>query len=118
MLTRTLPLLPILALAGGIGLAHPHLRAAAEPPWKPVAPADLAATRPEVESDAPAEFLVHEILIDDRAFPAVSRARRYLQARWTYHQTIAELQVCSERTLRDMGVTHGIDEFARRAAGL
>jgi hypothetical protein len=57
-----------------------------------------------------------EILPSARGLGA--RARRYLQARWTYHQTIAELQVCSERTLRDMGVTHGIDEFARRAAGL
>jgi len=41
-----------------------------------------------------------------------------LRKRWIYHRTLSELEGYSERTLLDFGATRGIDEFARRAAGL
>ena len=41
-----------------------------------------------------------------------------LRRRWIYHRTLAELQDYSERNLRDLGADRGVEEFARRAAGL
>jgi uncharacterized protein YjiS (DUF1127 family) len=41
-----------------------------------------------------------------------------LRRRWVYHRTLAELREYSERSLRDLGADRGIEEFARRAAGL
>ena len=41
-----------------------------------------------------------------------------LRRRWIYRRTLSELEGYSERALLDIGAAHGIDEFARRAAGL
>jgi uncharacterized protein YjiS (DUF1127 family) len=41
-----------------------------------------------------------------------------LRRRWIYHRTLAELQGYSDRNLRDLGANHGIEEFARRCAGV
>ncbi len=43
---------------------------------------------------------------------------KFFRSRWIYISTVSKLENYSERNLRDMGVTHGIEEFARRAAGL
>ena len=41
-----------------------------------------------------------------------------LRRRWVYQRTLAELEHTSARNLEDIGAHRGIDEFARRAAGL
>jgi hypothetical protein len=41
-----------------------------------------------------------------------------LRRRWIYRKTLSELEGYSERALLDIGAAHGIDAFARRAAGL
>jgi hypothetical protein len=43
---------------------------------------------------------------------------RYFRSRWIYQRTLTELEFYSERNLRDIGADQGIEEFARRAAGL
>ena len=53
------------------------------------------------------------------AFASVSGAiPSALRRRWIYHRTLSQLERYSERDLRDFGANHGIEEFARRAAGL
>jgi hypothetical protein len=42
----------------------------------------------------------------------------FFRSRWVYQTTLAKLEGYSERTLRDIGADNGIEEFARRAAGL
>lgn len=41
-----------------------------------------------------------------------------LRRRWIYRRTLAELRDYPERNLKDLGADRGIEEFARRAAGL
>ena len=43
---------------------------------------------------------------------------KFFRSRWIYISTVSKLEGYSERNLRDMGVERGIEEFARRAAGL
>ena len=46
------------------------------------------------------------------------RAAKFLRSRWIYISTVSKLEGYSERNLQDMGAAYGIEEFARRAAGL
>ena len=41
-----------------------------------------------------------------------------LRQRWVYQRTLFELQGYSDHNLRDLGAGQGVEEFARRAAGL
>ena len=41
-----------------------------------------------------------------------------LQKYWLFRRTLADLEGYSERALLDIGAEHGVEEFARRAAGL
>jgi hypothetical protein len=53
------------------------------------------------------------------SFAAVAGSvANFFRARWVYHSTFARLEGCSERVLQDIGAVHGVEEFARRAAGL
>ena len=44
-------------------------------------------------------------------------AAESLRKRWVYHRTLSELEGYSQRNLADLGAAHGVEEFARRAAG-
>jgi hypothetical protein len=55
------------------------LAAPSKPEWKPVAPADLAATAPLIEPDAPAEVIFWNIEQDDTDFPGERRFNNYVR---------------------------------------
>lgn len=52
---------------------------AAKAPWKPVTPEELAQAEPLLEKEAPAEALVHQLEIDDTAFPTERRFTQYIR---------------------------------------
>jgi hypothetical protein len=56
---------------------------------------------------------IRAILSSVGAAPAAA-----LRKLWIYHRTLADLDGYSERNLLDLGAAQGVEEFARRAAGL
>lgn len=64
----------------GLGLAVLGLPlAAAGFAWKPVAPDELAATKPSIEPDAPGEILFRDMEIDEREYPTLCRTTEYVR---------------------------------------
>ncbi len=68
---------------------------------------------------------VLRIPVQDRSAPELpslaalaGSVANFFRARWVYHSTVARLENSSERVLQDIGAAHGVEEFARRAAGL
>jgi len=55
---------------------------------------------------------IHAILVSLGESAMVS-----LRKQWIYHRTLSELEGYTERSLQDVGAAHGVEEFARRAAG-
>ena len=45
-------------------------------------------------------------------------AAESLRKHWIYHRTLSELEGYGKRNLLDLGAADGVEEFARRAAGL
>ena len=71
-----------------------------------------------VSSDLPlpAEAkLLHNVSTNFNSFGgAIASA---IRGRWIYHLTLSQLEGYTDHNLRDLGASHGVEEFARRAAG-